>query len=86
MTSRESNRSGLSVPTLALTAVQVAQVLGVSRATVWRMHASGRLPSPVRFGRVVRWRQDELEAWLRAGAPARREWEGERIGTRQDQD
>ena len=32
---------------------------------VERLNASGRLgPRPVRLGRLVRWRRDELEAWV----------------------
>ncbi len=67
--------SGPNVRRLALTAEQVGVALGVSRATVWRMHASGRLPAPVRFGRAVRWEQYTIEEWLAAGAPSREQWE-----------
>lgn len=60
---------------LALTADEVAGVLGISRALVWKLHASGRLPRPVRFGRAVRWERRSLETWLAAGAPPRERWE-----------
>jgi excisionase family DNA binding protein len=65
---------GPSVP-LAVTADEVAELLGVSRAHVWRLHSSGRLPSPVRFGRAVRWDRQMLAQWLAAGAPPRVKWE-----------
>lgn len=60
---------------LALTASEVAQLLGVSRAHVWRLHKAGKLPEPVRLGRAVRWSRTEIESWLTAGAPARPAWE-----------
>ncbi len=60
---------------LTLTADEVAGVLGISRALVWKLHSSGRLPRPVRFGRAVRWDRRSLEAWLAAGAPPRDRWE-----------
>ena len=60
---------------LALTAEEVAELLGISRAHVFRLQSSGRLPSPIRLGRAVRWPRTTLEAWLEAGAPDRDEWE-----------
>jgi len=65
--------NGTPVP-LAVTADEVAELLGVSRAHVWRLHSSGRLPSPVRFGRAVRWDRQMLALWLAAGAPPREKW------------
>jgi predicted DNA-binding transcriptional regulator AlpA len=45
-----------------LSATQLAAFLRVSRRSVWRWTASGRLPQPVRFGRrVVRWRISEIK-------------------------
>lgn len=58
-----------------LTVIQLAQFLGVSRATVWRLHAAEKLPAPIRFGRAVRWDRWTVEEWLAAGAPSRAEWE-----------
>lgn len=62
-------------PRLALSAGEVAKLLGISRAHVWRMHSSGRLPPPVRLGRAVRWERAAIEGWLSAGAPSRDRWE-----------
>lgn len=61
---------------------QVCRLLGdISISTFERIHNTGRLgPRPVRFGkRLVRWRRDELEAWIKAGLPWREVWE-ERSG------
>ncbi len=56
---------------------QVGRLLGgMSLATIERLHNKGRLgPRPVRLGRLVRWRRDELEAWIKAGLPWREVWE-----------
>lgn len=47
----------------------VAALLNVSRRTVWVMRDSGRLPSPVRINRCVRWRQSDLLKWISDGCP-----------------
>jgi excisionase family DNA binding protein len=61
--------------TLCLTAKEVARLLGVSVRHVYKLHASGRLPRPVRLSRSARWRRAELEAWLAQGSPERSRWE-----------
>ena len=60
---------------LALTAGDVADLLGVSERHVWKLHATGGLPCPIRLGRCVRWRRRELLAWLDADCPSRDKWE-----------
>jgi predicted DNA-binding transcriptional regulator AlpA len=61
---------------LLLNGNQSAQLIGVSRATFWKLHSLGRVPVPVRLsGRVVRWRKHELEAWVHAGCPSREKWQ-----------
>lgn len=60
---------------LLLTAAQTAALLGISRASLWALHSSGRLPLPVKLGaRLTRWRAGELRAWVQAGAPPRQKW------------
>ncbi|MBX3323937.1 MAG: helix-turn-helix domain-containing protein [Phycisphaeraceae bacterium] len=76
-----SNHDAVSNPML-LSAVQVAGLLGVSRAHIWRLHSAGQLPAPLRLGRAVRWRRSELEDWLAAGAPNRDRWRTSEQGTR----
>lgn len=64
------------VEALLLDARAAAQLLAVSESTLWKLHSSGRIPNPMRLGgRVVRWRREELEAWVRAGCPPRERWE-----------
>ena len=48
-----------------LKALQVATILGVSVATVWRWVAAGRLPAPMKLGpNTTRWKASDIEAWL----------------------
>lgn len=45
---------------------EVAVRLGVCRRTAEAMLAEGRLPRPVRFGRLRRWSEDQMDAWIAA--------------------
>lgn len=60
--------------------LELAAFLGVSRATVCRMNASGKLPRPIRFNRAVRWDCWTIEEWLAAGCPPRDKWEAMQQG------
>jgi len=62
------------VSTLLVSSNEAAKYLGVSRAHFYRMHNAGRIPLPVRLGGCVRWRVDELNAWIEAGMPSRQRW------------
>ena len=55
--------------TLLIPADRVAELLGLSKRTLWRLLSAGKLPKPVRLGSVVRWKRDELEAWIGSGCP-----------------
>jgi predicted DNA-binding transcriptional regulator AlpA len=64
---------------LLLAAPQAAALCSVSEATWHRMNAAGRCPAPVRLSRgCVRWRAEELRAWVEAGCPGRKEWQARR--------
>jgi predicted DNA-binding transcriptional regulator AlpA len=60
---------------LAVSAAGVGSLLEVSERHVWSMHSAGRLPLPISLGRSRRWLVSELQDWLAAGCPERREWE-----------
>lgn len=45
---------------------ELAKILKISKRSVWRYVASGELPQPIRFGRNVRWRLEDVEAWIEA--------------------
>lgn len=63
--------------------VDTAKLLGISRAQLWKLHAAGKVPLPVRLGsRAPRWRRDELERWLAAGCPTREVWQRSKGGAR----
>jgi len=47
----------------------VATMLGCSPRNVSRLSDAGRMPMPLRLGRLVRWRRRELEHWIGAGCP-----------------
>lgn len=63
-----------SVTAALLAADEVAQLLAVSPKSVRRMDLVGRLPRPVRLGRAVRWRHEEILDWVAAGCPPRDQW------------
>lgn len=63
--SKKSERGKLAP--LLLRPDEAAQMLGVSRATLWRWSADGKLPAPVRVGAVTRWRSADLAAWVATG-------------------
>jgi excisionase family DNA binding protein len=63
---------------LLLPAAEAAKLLSISERHFYKLHSSGRVPRPIRFGRAVRWRADELREWVAAGAPSRAQWQSMR--------
>lgn len=51
-----------------------AALAGVSRAHWHRLRAADKLPPAVKLGRCLRWRRDEVVAWIQAGCPDGRTW------------
>jgi excisionase family DNA binding protein len=49
-----------------LTTKQLASLLGVSERHIFRQQAAGRLPSPIRIGRCVRWNPDDFQELFNA--------------------
>lgn len=64
----------VAVAPLLLDARAAAALLGISRAHFFKLYSSDRTPRPVRLGRSVRWRREELVAWLEAGCPSYDRW------------
>jgi excisionase family DNA binding protein len=57
----------------------VAALLGCSARHVYRLADAGHMPPPVRLGALVRWRRQDLDAWLASGCrPIRQGGRGER--------
>jgi predicted DNA-binding transcriptional regulator AlpA len=59
---------------LLLDTRQVSKMLNVSARHVSSLQVTGRMPKPIRIGRVVRWSQEEIKAWVEAGCPHRDKW------------
>lgn len=80
---RGSNGSASSTPThlavspapALMSSRMLAQYLGFSLSTIWRMRAEGKLPKPMTVGKSLRWRGDEVVRWVEAGGPALDVWE-----------
>jgi predicted DNA-binding transcriptional regulator AlpA len=70
--------STLGLSPLLLTAKQAARLCAKSERTWRTWDAAGWIPCPVRIGRSVFWRLDELHQWTVAGCPRRAEWEATR--------
>ena len=58
-----------------LTQGDLAKRLRISIRQVRRLDKSGSLPRPLRLGQCVRWHPDEIDRWLKCGAPMRSAWE-----------
>ena len=58
----------MSAPVL-LTVKEVAEMLGLSERTVYRLADMGKMPRPVKIGAAVRWRRNELDQWIEDGCP-----------------
>ena len=66
----------------ALPASDAARLLGISRSQFFKLHSSGKVPTPVYLTpRYPRWRKSELLDWLDAGCPDRLAWTKLRKGT-----
>ncbi len=69
-----------------LTVRSLAKCLAVSVRTAHRMNREGLIPAPLRIGRSVRWREDEISAWLPCGGPRRDVWEQRQATTMDDKE
>lgn len=60
-----------------INARELAAILKVSRATLYRLKSARLLPQELRIGqRGVRWLRSEVELWLRGGGPDQHRWDG----------
>ena len=76
MRQEKEKHDGVSSQSIAISAKQLSQLLGVSLRQVWRLNSTGKLPRPVRIGGSVRWNRAEVIRWFsEAGCPDRQTWE-----------
>ena len=47
-----------------LSSADLSRMLGISRRHVCRLRDTGRLPAPIRLGKLIRWRKVTIETWL----------------------
>ncbi|MCK4373890.1 MAG: helix-turn-helix domain-containing protein [Candidatus Brocadiae bacterium] len=69
MRESECSRRGSHDDAVLLGVEGVAEMLQCSPHTVRRLANSGRMPRPVKLGRLARWRRSELEEWIAHGCP-----------------
>jgi predicted DNA-binding transcriptional regulator AlpA len=71
-----TKRPAAELQPLLLSAADLAELLSVSVATVWRLRAAGKLPRPsTALGKqLVRWDAAEIRRWVSSGCPALKEW------------
>jgi predicted DNA-binding transcriptional regulator AlpA len=56
-----------------LDAAQISALLGIDKSFFYTLKATGRLPPAIRLSRrAVRWRKNQVMAWIDAGCPT---WE-----------
>ena len=63
-----------------LTVKGVAAALKISPRQCWKLLSAGKLPSPIRLSRSVRWRADQISEWCRMGCPSRDVFEAAKAG------
>ena len=66
-----------AIPTdaLLIDGPEVARRLGIGLSHLHAMKRAAKFPlTPIRLGRAVRYRADELAAWTAAGCPANCRW------------
>lgn len=63
-------RDASLVPSVLIDATELAQMLLISKPSVWRWLSEGRLPEPIRLtAQCLRWRREAVLAWIDAGCP-----------------
>jgi excisionase family DNA binding protein len=71
----ERNMTIAQTESMLVDAKEAAALCGVGRTTWLTLASAGKTPAAVRLGRSVKWRRDELKAWIAAGCPVRQKWE-----------
>jgi predicted DNA-binding transcriptional regulator AlpA len=66
----------LPSPTPLLLRATAAAAMCHTSLRTWRSwDVAGKIPTPIRIGRSLFWRFEELQAWVAAGCPDRSTWQ-----------
>ena len=57
-------------PTELMDAAALADLLCCSTRHLYRLCESAKMPRPIKLGRLVRWRREEIDRWIEQGCPA----------------
>jgi predicted DNA-binding transcriptional regulator AlpA len=58
------------IPSVLINAAELAQILSVSKPTIWRMKEALKLPKEIALtSQCIRWRRADIDSWLAAGCP-----------------
>ena len=63
-------------PAPLLTAADLVAILRIHDRTLRTWNSLGRVPTPLKIGRNLRWRREEIDRRILVGCPPRSEWEG----------
>jgi excisionase family DNA binding protein len=70
-----TNNNSIIQPAL-LTIQQVCELVNIKRATFYKLNASGAFaPLPIGICRKVLYQRAEIEAWIAAKCPHRKQWQ-----------
>jgi predicted DNA-binding transcriptional regulator AlpA len=75
VTTRQERRGAGEQPLLLLSAEALADRLGFSTRTIWRLRSAGKLPPSLKIGGSIRWRSQEIDGWIDAGCPDAKDWQ-----------
>jgi len=74
--SNKQTPASLQIEPALWTIFEVCQYLNIARPTFYNLRASGKFaPLPVGLCRKVLYLRFEVEAWLKAGCPHRKQWQ-----------
>ena len=57
-----------STASLTLDVTEVAQLLGISKRTVYRLLDARQIPKPIKLGNATRWRHSDIVLVVEAGS------------------
>lgn len=50
---------------------EVSELLQISKRTVYRLIAQGKLPNFIKIGGSIRWKSEDINLWVENGCPRR---------------